>query len=91
MSKALEQKEDKTLTETIKIIARQTSIDDTLYIERVLMECNNDIAKTILTLIGSNTPDKQDVQEPTVFDQIRTILNEKDTLYHSLKAYKTQS
>jgi hypothetical protein len=82
----------------VAIIASQTGIEDTLYIERVLMECNNDIAKTILSLLGQNDDgagtsmgdggSRGVVSEPTVFDQIRIILNEKDAIYQAMKAYK---
>lgn len=74
----------------VAIIASQTGIEDTLYIERVLMECNNDIAKTILSLLkpSSETQDAAPASEPTVFDQIRIILNEKDAIYQAAKAYK---
>jgi hypothetical protein len=64
----------------IDLIATQTGIQDKLHIERTLMECENDISRTILSLL--NAPKVNEVvKEPTVFDEIRTILNEKDKIY----------
>lgn len=84
-------KPEQNIKEAIYIIGKQTDIDDPVLIERILMECNNDIAQAILKLLGSN--DKvEEPQEPTVFEQIRNILNEKDAIYQTLnKAYKTET
>lgn len=71
----------------IDIIASQTGIDDKLHIERVFMECRNDISSTIIKLMNL-IEKKRPVVEPNVFDEIRVILNEKDALYHDIMARK---
>jgi hypothetical protein len=50
------------------------------------MECNTDITKTILELMNITPTNEKTVvkREPTVFDQIRVILNEKDAIYHDV-------
>lgn len=68
--------------ELIDIIKCQTSIDDTLFIERTLMECNNDVPKTILKLMNLLPDEIQ--KEPTDIDVFREILNEKDRIYHEV-------
>lgn len=70
------------LTELIGIIKSQTDIDDTLLIERTLMECKEDVSKTILTLM--NLLPKEIQKEPTDIDLFREILNEKDKIYHEV-------
>lgn len=70
------------LIEMIEIIKSQTDIDDTLLIERTLMECKEDISKTILTLM--NLLPKEIQKEPTQIDLFREILNEKDKIYHEI-------
>lgn len=72
-------------SETIDIIMSQTGAVDRLYVERVFMECENDITKTILQLMDL-TVEESVQKEPTVFDQIRKILNEKDAIYHDVMA-----
>lgn len=71
----------------IDIIAHQTGLTDTLYIERVLIECNNDIAATILKLMG--TMPKSIQKEPSAFEQIRMILDEKEKLFYDAMARKS--
>lgn len=71
----------------IDIIAHQTGLNDKLHIERILMECNNDIAATILKLMGT-TP-KSIAKEPSAFEQIRMILDEKDKLFYDAMARKS--
>ncbi len=68
--------------EFIDIIHSQTNIDDLLYIERTLMECNNDVSKTILKLL--NLLPEEVKKEPTDIDVFREILNEKDKIYHEV-------
>ena len=65
----------------VDIIVSQTGIDDKIEIERVLLECQSDISRTILKLMSLKSNDKEP-KEPTVFDQIREILNDKEQLYH---------
>lgn len=69
-------------SELLQIIKSQTNIDDILFIERTLMECNNDVPKTILTLM--NLLPKEIKKEPTDIDVLRKILNEKDKIYHEV-------
>ena len=68
----------------IDIISSQTGEDDKLYIERVFMECGNDVSKTIIKILNIDT--KVDKKEKTVFDEIRQILNEKDAIYFDMIA-----
>lgn len=70
------------LLEIIDIIKSQTDIDDSLLIERTLMECNQDISKTILTLMNLLPQEIQ--KEQTDIDIFREILNEKDRIYHEV-------
>lgn len=72
----------------IHIISSQTGIEDKLYIERVFMECNNDIPATIIKLMNLSVEPKKPCNEPTVFDEIRIILNEKNALYYDIMAKK---
>lgn len=68
--------------EVIEMIISQTNIDDVLFIERRLMECDNDVPKTILSLM--NLLPKEIKKEPTDMDVFREILNEKDKIYHDV-------
>jgi hypothetical protein len=68
--------------ELVEMIRTQTNIDDVLFIERRLMECNNDVPKTILSLM--NLLPEEIKKEPTDFDVFREILNEKDKIYHEV-------
>lgn len=72
--------------EEIDIISSQTGEDDKLYIERVFMECGNDVSKTIIKILNIDT--KVEKKENTVFDEIRQILNEKDAIYFDMIAKK---
>lgn len=72
----------------IDIIKSQTGIQDKLHIEKVLIECNNNISSAIIKLIypsidNKNTEEKKP-QEPTVFEQIREILNDKEKVYYDV-------
>jgi 5,10-methylenetetrahydrofolate reductase len=73
----------------IEIIIAQTGINDKLKIERMLLECRNDVSSTILKLMSFQEKQKK-VREPTVFDQIRDILNEKDAIYHDVMTKNAQ-
>ena len=75
----------------IDIIVSQTGIQDVRKIECVLMECNNDISAAIFNLLKGDSQKKDEVEkETTVFDEIRVILNEKDTLYHDMMTQKSK-
>jgi hypothetical protein len=82
MSEEIHSVNEKTNNDLIEIIRSQTNIDDVLFIERKLMECNNDVPKTILTIM--NLLPKEIKKEPTDFDVLREILNEKDKIYHEV-------
>lgn len=71
----------------ISLISAQTGIKDEVLIKRVLCECKNDIASSIIQLldIQYRVEIKSDEEkEPTVFDQIRGILDEKDRIFHDI-------
>lgn len=76
-------------TEVIEIIKSQTNIDDSLLVERTLMECNEDVTKTILTLMKLLPKEIQ--KEPTDIDLLREILNEKDKIYHEVMEKNKQT
>ena len=81
MSKELQTTQDT----DIDIIMSQTNVDDRLYVERVFMECENDISQTVIKLMNLKVEDKPK-KEPTIFENIRKILNEKDNIYHDVMA-----
>jgi hypothetical protein len=71
----------------IECIINQTGITDIITIKRHLADNNNNVSSTILTLMDL----KEDQQtcaktntENTVFDEIRLILNEKETIYQDV-------
>jgi 5,10-methylenetetrahydrofolate reductase len=74
----------------IDIVASQTGICDKLEIERVLIECGNDISLTIIRLM-SLEEEKKKVKEPTEFDQIREILADKEQVYHDVMKTNRQT
>lgn len=76
-------------TEVIEIIKSQTNIDDHLLVERTLMECKEDVPKTILTLL--NLLPKEVQKEPKDIDLFREILNEKDKIYHEVMEKNKQN
>ena len=67
----------------IDIVASQTGIHDRLQVERVLIECGNDVSSTIIKLMLLEE-EKKKVKEPTEFDQIREILADKEKVYHDV-------
>ena len=67
----------------IDIVASQTGISDRLEIERMLIECGNDVSSTIIKLLSLEEEQKK-VKEPTEFDQIRVILADKEKVYHDV-------
>lgn len=77
-----EEKQVVEMSELVQVIQSQTNVDDILLIERTLMECNNDVPTTILTLM--NMLPQKIKKEPTDFDVLREILNEKDKIYHEV-------
>jgi 5,10-methylenetetrahydrofolate reductase len=77
-------------TVDIDIVASQTGIRDKLEIERVLIECGNDVSLTIIRLL-SLKEEKKKVKEPTEFDQIREILADKEQVYHDVMKTNRQT
>lgn len=76
--------------ETLSIIKSQTGADDMhlddLHIERVYFECGSDIVKTIMKLSDLKDVTVQN-KEPSVFDDIRKIVDEKEQIYFT-ESYK---
>jgi hypothetical protein len=66
--------------ETKEIISKQTGESDLLLIEKIFFECDSDIGATICKLqnIEYKEPKKP---KKTEFDDIRKILDEKDTIF----------
>jgi hypothetical protein len=73
------------LQDTIDIVKSQTDIQDEDYISNVLKECDNDVIKAIMTLSDIKDAPKRNVSTPSVFDEIRTIVNEKEQLFYKLR------
>lgn len=67
--------------ETKNCILQQVPIVDEIEIERVFHEEKQDIVKTIMRL-NSLTAVVQSTQ-PTIFDDIRKILDDKDCIFNS--------
>jgi 5,10-methylenetetrahydrofolate reductase len=74
----------------IDIVASQTGICDKLEIERMLIECSNDVSLTIIRLLSLKETQKT-VKEPTEFDQIREILADKEKVYHEVMKQNKQT
>lgn len=74
----------------ILLISSQTGIKDEVLIRRTLCECQNDIASSIIKLldIQHRVQVHVEVKEPTVFTQIRGILDEKDRIFHDARKSK---
>jgi hypothetical protein len=71
-----------TETSTINIISKQSGIDDLLHVERVYYECDGDMIKTILKLMEQPyVMTKEELKPKTIFDDIRSICDEKDTVF----------
>ena len=81
--------EDKVYCEDYNIIASQTGVSDMLVIEKTFMECNNDTSKTILKLMDM-LPAEAEPKEPTHIEMFRTILDEKEKIYHDVMSGKKQ-
>ncbi len=74
--------------ETKEIISKQTGELDLVHIEKTYFECDGDIGTTICKLQNISYESKP--KKPyNKFDEIREILDEKDTIYQDyLKSYK---
>ncbi len=81
-----------TTDEDIKFIINQTSVYDELLIKRHLVENNNDVSSTIISLLDLGFKNVQEQKETTIFHEIRKILNEKELIYQQvMKAGKNQN
>lgn len=77
-------------TSDIDIVASQTGLSDKLEIERVLIECGNDVSSAIIAIMSLKEEPKK-VREPTEFDQIREILADKEKVYYEVMQQNKQS
>lgn len=68
--------------DVLSIIKNQTSVKDNVYIEKVYYECKSDIIATIMKLSDIKVPQVQD-KPKTIFDDIRAIVDEKESIYHN--------
>jgi hypothetical protein len=72
-------------SEIIQSISQQTGETDLLYIERVYYECQQNHIDTILKILKVNVPPSPAVKKhPTLFDDMRTICDAKDTVFQSI-------
>ena len=80
------------LKTTFELISKQSGIDDFLLIEKTFYECNSNELATIFKLMGRELPHVRGVKlenEKTVFDDLRTICDDKDTIFQQkLKVLK---
>jgi hypothetical protein len=69
--------------EIVEIIKKQSGETDEVEIEKMYLFCNNDISDTILKLSKIVVADKP-VKRETFFDKMRTILDEKATIFQNI-------
>jgi hypothetical protein len=69
--------------ETKEIISKQTGQDDLLIIEKTYFECECDVGETVLKLLNIAFLKKTKAIR-TQFDEMREILDEKDTIYQEV-------
>lgn len=65
----------------IDIIENQTNITDRVLIERVYYENNKSIPDTIMQLMKYDYCKPFEIKPRTVFDDIRTIVDEKEKIF----------
>jgi hypothetical protein len=83
-----------TTTEVFDRIAIQSGIDDVLLIERTFYECDSDEIKTIFKLMQIEMPKQKHEKNPrerTLFDDLRDICDEKDTMFQEILKNKRES
>lgn len=70
----------------IKEIKLQTNIEDDNIIEETYKNSKGDVVQTIMKLmnITQSLPKCQTKSTPTIFDNIREILAEKELVYHEI-------
>jgi hypothetical protein len=71
-------------SELFNIISKQTGIDDFLLIERAYYECDSDTTKTIFKLLEIELPELRNKRSRDVFDDLRDICDEKDTIFQEV-------
>jgi hypothetical protein len=67
------------------LIEKQTNITDANLIETTFKECSDDVFKTICALLKIN--DNKEPKQPTVFDDLRMICDEKATIFQTTLNY----
>lgn len=76
------------MEDAIDLIATQCGLDDSQHenIKQVLADNKNDVVKTIMVLCNiKECPDKNK-PTPSIFDDIRMIVSEKEQLFFQRKA-----
>ena len=74
------------LKNTLEMISKQTSEENMAKIEEVFKECNGDAFATIFKLMEMDIPPirgEKLLHERTVFDDVRMICDEKDTIFQN--------
>jgi hypothetical protein len=66
----------------IDSIKKQTNVSDDALIEQTYKDCAGDELKAIMKLL--NIEERKSSKPPTLFDNIREILDEKDKIYQEL-------
>jgi len=67
------------------IIANQTGINDMEIIKEKYKQNDNDVTKTIYSLLNIDLPNLRLKKPRNIFDEIRDIFDEKDNLYQEIK------
>lgn len=65
----------------IDIIRSQTGCEDVDCIERVYIECGEDVVKTIMQLSNVTEAPPRHIPTPSEFDEVRKIVDEKENIY----------
>lgn len=73
-----------TNAELFDIISKQTGITDSLLIERTYYECDSDSTKTIYKLMEIELPELREKKPRDVFDDLREICDQKDTIFQDI-------
>lgn len=79
------------LQDMIDIVKSQTDVQDEDYILTVFEECKKDIVKTIMTLSKIQHAPKRNTTTPSVFDEIRAIVDEKEQLFFELRSKQSNA
>lgn len=74
------------LQQTLKLISKQTGVDDLFIVEKAFCECKENELQTIFKLMGMEMPQVRGVKldhEKTVFDDVRQICDDKDVVFQN--------